>query len=77
MGSPDGYAQHGKVPKLLYNPGLPFQRHSKEPKPMSYRHITIPEAGQKLSIVDNRLVVPDNPILGFVEGDGIGPETFV
>ena len=41
---------------------------------MSYRHITLPESGQKLSIVDNRLVVPDNPILGFVEGDGIGPD---
>ena len=41
---------------------------------MSYRHITLPEAGQKLSIVDNRLVVPDNPILGFIEGDGIGPD---
>ena len=41
---------------------------------MSYRHITLPENGQKLSIVDNRLVVPDNPILGFIEGDGIGPD---
>ena len=33
---------------------------------MSYRHITFPESGQKISIADNRLVVPDNPILGFV-----------
>jgi len=41
---------------------------------MSYRHIKFPETGQKISIVDNRLVVPDNPILGFVEGDGIGPD---
>ena len=41
---------------------------------MSYRHIKFPETGQKLSIVDNRLVVPDNPILGFIEGDGIGPD---
>ena len=41
---------------------------------MSYRHIKIPESGQKISVSDNRLQVPDNPILGFVEGDGIGPD---
>jgi isocitrate dehydrogenase len=41
---------------------------------MSYRHVKLPESGQKISVSDNRLVVPDNPILGFVEGDGIGPD---
>jgi isocitrate dehydrogenase len=41
---------------------------------MSYRHIRLPESGQKISVSDNRLQVPDNPILGFVEGDGIGPD---
>jgi isocitrate dehydrogenase len=41
---------------------------------MSYRHINIPESGQKITISDNKLQVPDNPILGFVEGDGIGPD---
>ncbi len=41
---------------------------------MSYRHIKIPESGQKISVSDNLLQVPDNPILGFVEGDGIGPD---
>jgi isocitrate dehydrogenase len=41
---------------------------------MSYRHIKFPEAGQKIAIADNRLVVSDNPILGFIEGDGIGPD---
>jgi isocitrate dehydrogenase len=41
---------------------------------MSYRHVKIPETGQKISISDNRLVVPDNPVLGFIEGDGIGPD---
>ena len=41
---------------------------------MSYRHIKIPESGQKITVSDNRLQVPDNPILGFVEGDGIGPD---
>ena len=41
---------------------------------MSYRHVKFPESGQKISISNDRLVVPDNPILGFVEGDGIGPD---
>jgi isocitrate dehydrogenase len=41
---------------------------------MSYRHVKLPEAGQKITISNNRLVVSDNPILGFVEGDGIGPD---
>ncbi len=41
---------------------------------MSYRHIKIPQTGQKITIKDNRLQVSDNPILGFVEGDGIGPD---
>ncbi len=41
---------------------------------MSYRHVKIPESGQKITVSDDRLNVPDNPILGFVEGDGIGPD---
>ena len=41
---------------------------------MSYRHVKLPESGEKISIANDRLVVPDNPILGFVEGDGIGPD---
>jgi len=41
---------------------------------MNYRHVKLPESGQKISITDDKLVVPDNPILGFVEGDGIGPD---
>ena len=39
---------------------------------MSYKNITLPEGGQKISIENNKMVVPDNPILGYVEGDGIG-----
>ena len=39
---------------------------------MSYQHIHLPEAGAKVTIQDGKLNVPDNPILGYVEGDGIG-----
>jgi isocitrate dehydrogenase len=41
---------------------------------MSYRHIKIPESGQKITVKNDRLHVPDQPILGVIEGDGIGPD---
>jgi isocitrate dehydrogenase len=41
---------------------------------MSYRHIRLPEGGDKIRIVNSRIKVTDQPILGFVEGDGIGPD---
>jgi len=41
---------------------------------MSYRHIKIPTSGQKITVQNNRLQVSDNPILGLIEGDGIGPD---
>jgi len=41
---------------------------------MSYRHIKLPQSGEKITVSANRIVVPDNPILGYVEGDGIGPD---
>jgi isocitrate dehydrogenase len=47
---------------------------SDKEKYMSYRHVQLPASGQKITVSDDQLVVPDNPILGFVEGDGIGPD---
>ncbi|HAO33206.1 MAG TPA: NADP-dependent isocitrate dehydrogenase, partial [Candidatus Competibacteraceae bacterium] len=41
---------------------------------MAYKHIRIPTSGEKISIKDGKLNVPDQPILGYVEGDGIGPD---
>ena len=41
---------------------------------MGYQHIRLPENGEKISLRDGKLVVPDQPILGFVEGDGIGAD---
>ena len=39
---------------------------------MAYQHIRIPESGQKITVKDGKLRVPDQPIIGYVEGDGIG-----
>jgi isocitrate dehydrogenase len=41
---------------------------------MSYQHIKLPEGGEKIAISHGKLLVPDNPIIGFIEGDGIGPD---
>ncbi len=41
---------------------------------MDYQHIKIPQNGELLRVADGKLVVPDNPILGSIEGDGIGPD---
>ncbi len=39
---------------------------------MAYTITQVPEAGQKISIQDEKLQVPDQPIIPFVEGDGTG-----
>jgi len=40
---------------------------------MSYQHIKIPAAGQKISVnADSSLNVPDEPIIPYIEGDGTG-----
>src|ERR1700742_5028500 len=36
--------------------------------------ITPPAQGAKISIRDGKLIVPENPIIPFIEGDGTGPD---
>lgn len=39
---------------------------------MAYDKIATPSEGEKITISDGKLHVPDNPIITFIEGDGIG-----
>lgn len=40
---------------------------------MAYDKIVVPQDGQKITVnPDNSLMVPDNPIIPYIEGDGIG-----
>ncbi len=40
---------------------------------MGYQNIQLPSAGEKITVnADGSLKVPDNPIVPFIEGDGIG-----
>jgi isocitrate dehydrogenase len=40
----------------------------------TYDHLTPPTDGEKVTMRDGTLHVPDRPILPFIEGDGIGPD---
>lgn len=39
---------------------------------MAYQNVVIPDEGTKITATNGKLNVPDNPILLFIEGDGIG-----
>lgn len=39
---------------------------------MSFDKITVPTEGEKISVSNGKLHVPDHPIVAFIEGDGIG-----
>jgi len=39
---------------------------------MTYKNITVPTTGEAITIKDNVLIVPNKPIVTYIEGDGIG-----
>jgi len=39
-----------------------------------FKKIKVPKPGTKISVRNDKLIVPDNPIICFIEGDGIGPD---
>ena len=40
---------------------------------MGYQHIQVPQTGEKITVnSDFSLNVPNNPVIPFIEGDGIG-----
>ena len=41
---------------------------------MSYKNIKVPKSGKKITLKDGVLTVPNNPIIPFIEGDGIGSD---
>ena len=41
---------------------------------MAFAKIQIPATGEKISVKDGKLVVPDNPVIPFIEGDATGPD---
>ncbi len=41
---------------------------------MAYEKIKPPEEGEKIGYEEGKLIVPDNPIIPYIEGDGIGKD---
>ncbi|MHA1300420.1 MAG: isocitrate dehydrogenase (NADP(+)) [Candidatus Helarchaeota archaeon] len=41
---------------------------------IQFEKLTVPSEGQKIVIQDDKLIIPDKPIIPFIEGDGIGPD---
>jgi len=42
---------------------------------MEFKHIEIPKEGEKIQFdASGNLIIPDNPIIPFIEGDGIGSD---
>ncbi|OGU77035.1 MAG: isocitrate dehydrogenase (NADP(+)) [Ignavibacteria bacterium RBG_16_34_14] len=39
-----------------------------------FKKITVPSDGEKITVVNGKLKVPDNPVIAFIEGDGTGPD---
>lgn len=39
-----------------------------------FKKIVVPTSGEKITVKDGKLQIPDKPIIGFIEGDGIGPD---
>ena len=39
---------------------------------MGFKHVSMPESGEKIRVSDDKMIVGDEPILGYIEGDGIG-----
>lgn len=39
---------------------------------MAFDKIVVPQEGEKITVVGGKLNVPENPIVAFIEGDGIG-----
>lgn len=41
---------------------------------MSYTYATVPTTGEKITFANGSIQVPSQPIIPFIEGDGIGPD---
>ncbi len=41
---------------------------------MNFKHIKVPTTGEKITFQDGKINIPDQPIITYIEGDGIGPD---
>ncbi len=41
---------------------------------MEFKHVQVPQEGEIIREENGKLIIPDNPYIPFIEGDGIGPD---
>lgn len=41
---------------------------------IDFEKLKVPKNGRKIEIIDDKLIIPDKPIIPFIEGDGTGPD---
>ncbi len=41
---------------------------------MNFKNISVPAEGDKVIVSGGKLVIPDNPVIPYIEGDGTGPD---
>ena len=41
---------------------------------MDFVKLQVPASGEKITIVEKALMIPNHPIIPFIKGDGIGPD---
>jgi len=41
---------------------------------LTLERLSVPKEGHRIEVRDGRLLVPDDPIIPFIEGDGTGPD---
>jgi isocitrate dehydrogenase len=44
---------------------------------MDFKQIESESDGKKIQFKDGKLIVPDNPVIPFIEGDGVGPDIWL
>ncbi len=50
------------------------ERDTAKPMQSTYNGLELPKNGQPIEYKDGKYTVPDNPIIPYIEGDGIGSD---
>ena len=50
------------------------RKNQQQGKRKKMNKVQVPSMGQKITMDGKKLIIPDNPIIPFIEGDGIGPD---
>ncbi len=68
-------ARHAAAGQLGNKPQAPYEYlEGAKPTMTQYAKLTPPSTGERITVENGKLKVPDHPIIPFIEGDGTGPD---